>query len=291
MEIHSSLRDLKMVIYIIIHRPTGFCYVGQTSHKLKKRIVQHLRGKKQFVDKIIRIEGRDKFEVGVLDVCTSLAQLREREHHWIVYFNCKCPHGFNMTDGGEDNGKNNGRNKPVICLDTGEKFNSVIDAAEHFNICPSGISGVCHGRKKTVGSLRFAFADSKIDVGEPFLIKSNGKPRRVICIDTGEIFESIVSAAKKLNINRRTIGDVCSGKKGRACGLKFAFADIPIEERKVFSYKNRRRIFCLNSGEVFDSLADAARKTGINRTSIRNVCIGKIKSTHGLRFAFADAFK
>ncbi len=258
MEIHSSLRDLKMVIYIIIHRPTGFCYVGQTSHKLKKRIVQHLRGKKQFVDKIIRIEGRDKFEVGVLDVCTSLAQLREREHHWIVY----C-----------------------------EKFNSVIDAAEHFNICPSGISGVCHGRKKTVGSLRFAFADSKIDVGEPFLIKSNGKPRRVICIDTGEIFESIVSAAKKLNINRRTIGDVCSGKKGRACGLKFAFADIPIEERKVFSYKNRRRIFCLNSGEVFDSLADAARKTGINRTSIRNVCIGKIKSTHGLRFAFADAFK
>ena len=98
MEIHSSLRDLKMVIYIIIHRPTGFCYVGQTSHKLKKRIVQHLRGKKQFVDKIIRIEGRDKFEVGVLDVCTSLAQLREREHHWIVY----C-----------------------------EKFNSVIDAAEH----------------------------------------------------------------------------------------------------------------------------------------------------------------
>lgn len=245
MEIHPSIRDLRMVIYIIIHRLTGFCYVGQTSHKLKKRIAQHLRGKKQFVDKIIRAEG-------------------------------------------EDNGKNNGCNKPVICLDTGEKFNSVIDAAEHFNICPSGISGVCHGRKKTVGDLRFAFVDANIDMKTLPKYKNDRKPRRVICIDTGEIFNSIVAAAKKLNINRKTIGDVCSGKKGRAGGLKFAFADVPIEERKVFSYKNRRRIFCLNNGESFDTLADAARKTGINRTSIRNVCIGKIKSTHGLRFKFVE---
>ena len=89
MEIHPSIRNLKMVIYIIIHRPTGFCYVGQTSHKLKKRIAQHLRGNKQFVDKIIRGEGADKFEVGILDMCTSLAELRVREHYWIVYFNCK----------------------------------------------------------------------------------------------------------------------------------------------------------------------------------------------------------
>lgn len=176
-EIHSSICNLKMVIYIIIHRPTDFCYIGQTSHKLKKRIVQHLRGKKQFVDKIIRIE---------------------REHYWIVYFKCRYPRGFNMTDGGEDNGKNNGCNKPVICLDTGEKFNSAIEVAEHFDICPSGISGVCHGRKKTVGRLRFAFADSKIDFGEPFLVKTNGKPCRVTCIDTGETFDSIVSAAKKI---------------------------------------------------------------------------------------------
>ena len=263
MEIHPSIRDLRMVIYIIIHRLTGFCYVGQTSHKLKKRIAQHLRGKKQFVDKIIRAEGEDKFEVGILDICTSLAQLREREHYWIVYFNCKCPYGFNMTDGGEDNGKNNGCNKPVICLDTGEKFNSVIDAAEHFNICPSGISGVCHGRKKTVGDLRFAFVDANIDMKTLPKYKNDRKPRRVICIDTGEIFNSIVAAAKKLNINRKTIGDVCSGKKGRAGGLKFAFADVPIEERKVFSYKNRRRIFCLNNGESFDTLADAARKAGL----------------------------
>ena len=230
MEIHSSICNLKIVIYIIIHRPTVFCYVGQTSHKLKKRIVQPLRGKKQFVEKIIRIEGRDKFEFGILDICTSLEQLREREHYWIVYFKCRYPRGFNMTDGGEDNGKNNGCNKPVICLDTGEKFNSVIEAAEHFDICPSGISGVCHGRKKTVGRLRFAFADSKIDFGEPFLVKTNGKPRRVTCIDTGETFDFIVAAAKKFNINRRNIGDVCSGKRGHAGGLKFVFADVPFQK-------------------------------------------------------------
>lgn len=51
---------------------------------------------------------------------------------------------------------------------------------------------------------------------------------------------------------------------------------------------HRKRIQCIETGEVYDSFADAARKTGLNRTKIVSVCTGKRKTTGGLRFKYAD---
>ena len=51
---------------------------------------------------------------------------------------------------------------------------------------------------------------------------------------------------------------------------------------------HRKRIRCIDTGEVFDSFADAARKTGLHRTGIVSVCTGHQKTTHGLRFEYAD---
>ena len=51
---------------------------------------------------------------------------------------------------------------------------------------------------------------------------------------------------------------------------------------------HRKRIECVETGEIFDSFADAARKTGLNRTKIVSVCTGKRKKTGGLHFRYAD---
>ncbi len=164
MEIHPSIRNLSMVIYIIIHRPTDFCYVGQTMQKLCARITQHLHAKSQFVDKIIRIEGKDK---------------------------------------------------SVMCVNTGETFKSVTEATKKFGLVTSGVSSVCNGRLKTTGGLTFTFSDNPVK-DQSFLVPKNIKPRQVLCLNTGEKFPSIHAASRNLGIDRNSISDVCSGKRRTA---------------------------------------------------------------------------
>ena len=49
------------------------------------------------------------------------------------------------------------RCKPVLCIDTGEIFSSVFDAAEHYGVTGSSVSQVCNGKLKTTSGKRFCF--------------------------------------------------------------------------------------------------------------------------------------
>ena len=49
------------------------------------------------------------------------------------------------------------RCKPVLCIDTGEIFSSVFDAAEHYGVTPSSLSMACNGKLKTSGGKHFCF--------------------------------------------------------------------------------------------------------------------------------------
>ena len=51
---------------------------------------------------------------------------------------------------------------------------------------------------------------------------------------------------------------------------------------------HKKKVECIETGEIFDSFADAARKTGLNRTKIVSCCTGKRKKTGGLHFKYAD---
>lgn len=49
---------------------------------------------------------------------------------------------------------------------------------------------------------------------------------------------------------------------------------------------HRKRVICVETGETFESFADAARKTGLNRTKIVSCCTGKRNTTGGLHFQY-----
>ena len=53
--------------------------------------------------------------------------------------------------------KNNKHCKPVLCIDTGEIFSSVYDAAEHFGASVCNISQACNGAIKKSHGMRFCF--------------------------------------------------------------------------------------------------------------------------------------
>ena len=55
-------------------------------------------------------------------------------------------------------GKHNNKHcKPVLCIDTGEIFSSVFDAAEHYNANYGCISMACNGKLKSAKGMRFCF--------------------------------------------------------------------------------------------------------------------------------------
>lgn len=76
-------------------------------------------------------------------------------------------------------------------------------------------------------------------------------------------------------------------KKGNTamCGIKLS------EEWKRHlseAQPHKKKIICIETGIIYESFADAARKTGLNRTKIVSVCTGKRKKTGGLHFKYAD---
>lgn len=54
------------------------------------------------------------------------------------------------------------------------------------------------------------------------------------------------------------------------------------------SKKRFWKIECIETGIIYDSFADASRKTGLNRTKIVSVCTGKRKTTGGYHFRYAN---
>jgi hypothetical protein len=51
------------------------------------------------------------------------------------------------------------------------------------------------------------------------------RQRKVMCLETGEIFKSGREAAEKLNLCRSKISNVCHGKRKSTGGYKFVFVD------------------------------------------------------------------
>ena len=51
--------------------------------------------------------------------------------------------------------------KPVLCVELNQIFQSITEAAKHFNVTTSNIGSVLAGRSKTAGGYHFEFAETK----------------------------------------------------------------------------------------------------------------------------------
>lgn len=84
-----------------------------------------------------------------------------------------------------------------------------------------------------------------------------------------------------------TKAKLSKAKKGNKlmCGIKLS------DEWKQHlseAQPHKKKVICIETGVVYDSFADASRKTGLNRTKIVSVCTGKRKSTGGFHFEYYE---
>lgn len=195
--------------------------------------------------------------------------------------------------------KENGCFRKVICLTTNKIFNKIIDASIEYNISDTCIVGNCNGKYKSAGklpngtTLHWMYYDdylTKIKNNEPIIIEERINTRKkVICLTTTKIFESIQDASNEYGIKSPSqIAQVCIGKRNYAgklpdeTPLVWMYYDEYLEKIKndeeiVIQKSQRircRKVVCLTTGEIFNQIKLAEEKYKTSSKMITRVARG-----------------
>ena len=108
--------------------------------------------------------------------------------------------------------------------------------------------------------------------------------RAVVNLDTGEEYDSLKEAAIACGGDKRAISNCCSGLSKTAYGFHWQYKD------QCHARKRRTGMLIRNveTGEVFDTIQQAANKYGCDRSAISSVLRGKTKLSQGCHWEFID---
>ena len=184
------------------------------------------------------------------------------------------------------------RGVEVKCVETGEIFKTITEAERKYGY---GIRDVVNGKQLTAGGYHWERTDGKTIVKQPF------QRKKVICANTGEIFDNFNLAAEFAGVSPMLIRDICNGGRiGTANGYSFYYyegdKEYPIIEPKL-SQKEKmmcvpRKVKCVETGEIFENASKAKEKMFPDLVDaaryIRNCCKGKRKDYKNYHWEFAD---
>lgn len=200
------------------------------------------------------------------------------------------------------------RSKKIICIETGVIYNSISEAIRIFN--NYNIHQVISGKRKKAAGYHWATLD---DIATQEKLKNfkncdpTFKEKKVICIETQQIFSTVTQASKEVNVGRTTISG-CLGKRNKtAGGFHWAYLEDFETQKELSNYTGKekstqkdraiekgKKVMCVETGEIFYGLKEAARQinkrngTKINSGNIAACCTGKRKTTCGLHWKFIN---
>lgn len=203
-----------MIIYKITNNVNGKVYIGQTVRTLKERIGEHLRHNNLLVQKAIHKYGVDNFKFKVIDKAKNIDELNKKEMKWIGFYNCLVPFGYNQCIGGDNT----------------IGFRHREESKQAMSIKKSGMYlgennpffGKTHSEEQ-----RLKWSKERkgrnLDKAREASIKTI--QRKVLNVETGEIFNSVKEAALKYNLKSTHITRVCRGKRKHTGGFEWKYTD------------------------------------------------------------------
>lgn len=175
----------------------------------------------------------------------------------------------------------NKRKRAVVCIETGQIFESLAAAAKWLNISSKLISKAVNGIMAGAGGYHWCYADTYVTNDELELKPLRAFKRPVRCVETGQIFPSIKSAAKWANLSSDTIRTALNQPTRTAGNYHWCDADSEMDETAMTSAKDRlHAVKCVETGQVFESLHAAAKWAEISRVRIK-ITLNKQKHTAG----------
>jgi group I intron endonuclease len=201
-----------MIIYKITHKESGKLYIGQTTQSLTERLWQHShrspsQSHRSAIYNAIIKYGIEAFTIEQIDTAISIANLNLLEIKYIAQYNSLSPNGYNLLKGGD--------NKECH-IETKAKISETLKGRPIKN----RMNGAPKGRK--VSDERKAMISATMTgVSQPW------KYKKVLVVETGEVFESVNAAAKALGINRPALSSaLINGSRNRKTGFTFKFAEV-----------------------------------------------------------------
>lgn len=300
-------------IYKITNINNGKAYIGQSidimtrwrTHKNELNRGCHHNNHLQYAWNKF---SADSFDFSIIEEC-SVEDLDDREKFWINKFNTFGDNGYNLTDGGREG--QHVDTLEVMCLNTKEIFTSTREAAEKYNVSISGISSCLNRRIKYCGRINnerlvwryvkeyVLLSDEEIknlilDAYKPI---DNNRSHSVICLNTMNVYDSLVSAEKDTGIKATHICSCCTGRTmcteeiNGVRSLWMYYDDYLSKgytnediESIIASADNKYKIgghvsavILLNTGEIFNSMIEASDAYGIKPQNISSSCRNKTR--------------
>ena len=103
----------------------------------------------------------------------------------------------------------------VICIETKKVYASVEEASRDTGSCASKIISVCKGDRFTTNNLHWAYYE---DYNENYKIRNPKSLRKVLCIETGEIYQSTLEASIAKKCDRSSILKCCKNTRKTCAG-------------------------------------------------------------------------
>lgn len=262
--------------------------------------------------------GEDSFEFSIIEECSE-TDLAEREKYWIKTLDT-YKNGYNRSLGGdgtcnveysqERNKKISktltGRKRPelsrgnapdakrVVCLNTERIYECITDAAEELLVSVPSIIRACQTHSPVAKKYAFVYYEEYCcltdDEKNIIVDRVNNwreivklrRSKSIVCLNTGDVYESVEIASKQFGASISYTHKCCkglvasSGKDEYGTGLAWAYIDDynNMSENEIAnrieiainnSNKNRPvSIKCLNTNEVFLNVTSAAKKYGLN---------------------------
>lgn len=186
----------------------------------------------------------------------------------------------------------------VICLETGTRYKTYVQAARDLNISESGIQCAVKSESHYTAGYHFMNCSdyNALPKEEVMNVLKMGKPRPVACVETGVSYENIMAAAKTYPVGRRAsarsrISACCRNAYSVFDGKHWCYAeDLQLRRDNADKYKNSSRtaVRCVETGVEYQSLAEAAQDSGVAASSIWLVAKGDRTKAGGFTWEYVD---
>ena len=244
-------------VYITTNHVNGKQYIGQRKYDKQGKWKEYL-GSGIILSRAIEKYGLKNFSKEIIEECKTKKILNDREIYWINYYNAvESDNFYNIASGG----------------DGGNTIAGYTD--DQRNLLSTKLSNTRKGI---------------INIG-----KNNGNSRRVICINTMKVFDTINEASIYYNVDKDAIQQCCSDANKRKTAGEIN------GERMIWEYYDEnknyefvpfkrdykyKQILCLDNNIIYNSVHEASKNTGCSIVGIRHCCTGYLKTTKGMHFSY-----